>query len=636
MHLEKQNIYTGDLLFFSGEDPESSLIKMTTHSTWSHVGIALDLHHDTLVALKDFIRFLPPNWKDVAAEVLATHQSDKFVFPQSNASGGGDGGGVSSGTFDKGSRQQHIAEFMVIYLLLNNNITMKKAINAECLYLTEKEKYIRKEDMDGLATFHDQNVKDRKLCLWESTTSTEETAKCLLTDNLEMGVKLTDLDDRACGYPGQVGRRKLHLNSYLDSVFQMKSSPIPGKDGPIIVGNKATTTAESRTKLKGRECSTGCNEDGTSKLYFPQVLSALICNIVINIGKPYERNFTEMINAWAYDDWCYGWCSCCCGGAKATDDFDSTSLLGENYNPINEYGSLYCSELAMLCLQDFIIATEIKDVMFVDMNEKTFDVDYAAAVTKLPLFDNSPRYNSDLTSNQVSSFNELDSSPRSPIIPRTEIGRSESSKGVQIGGKMICHPYKIHRELELRKGKSSVYYVNENWKTTNVSAFNLKRSDSTPRNPNHLSVTSLMGTCDSYLQHLSNTGQCVAVKKYYSEKEANVTASQDESTCDSERNNNNNNYNNNGQGYRSVTTSTTTTPTMSTTSTTTTNTTRAQTATIGPILYDSRRQREDTRSYSILGRTEVTPQYLASRTLPLPFKIYKVGVYEKLYTAFLQ
>lgn len=250
--LEKRDIQTGDLLFFSGEDYQSKIIEMGTASRWSHVATAVDLFDDTLDALRNFMKYMPQNWRDIAGEVA------KVTIAHNNGGAAGVGSVATPTTtstlFEPDSMITHISQVMVVHALLRNNKHVKAAVYEECQYLegllrlrhglgapngvvtptSSMATYTPRNDGAGsrvanvkLPPVDDYVLKTkeiellgtrmRRIYLWESTTSKNPNATCLLTGRTGDGVKLTLLDDRAGGYQGIVGRRSMKISTHLDS-----------------------------------------------------------------------------------------------------------------------------------------------------------------------------------------------------------------------------------------------------------------------------------------------------------------------------------------------------------------------------------------------------------------------------------
>lgn len=296
--LQKHEIHTGDLLFFHGADGESRLIERGTSSPWSHTGTAVRLQPKTVALIKKFIASLPKDWRTVAKHFLK-HIEGLEAKALSKI------GKLSLGPKDL-CRREHLVEVLVAMVMLDNNSIIAKAIEEEC------DIELAYRDTRTPEVYRTDDPRD--LYMWESTTAVDEDAICMLSGVSKPGVKLTVMGVRASGYPkySPVGRRRLQYNP------------------PTYQAYKNT-------------------------------LSTLIVNFIINFDKPYELNYTSMVDAWAFGNCCcpnvagnegcymvgrflhYLFCCCCYEGAASA---------GYHY-PIAEYDSLYCSELATEILYDY-------------------------------------------------------------------------------------------------------------------------------------------------------------------------------------------------------------------------------------------------------------------------------------------
>lgn len=296
--LRKHEIHTGDLLFFHGTDRESQLIERGTASPWSHTGTAVRLQPKTVALVKKFITSLPKDWRSVSKHFLK-HVEGLEAKELSKS------GKISLGPKDI-CRREHLVEVLVAMVMLDNNTIITKAIEEEC----DIELAFRDSKRPELYRTDDP----RELYMWESTTAVDDPAICVLSGVSKPGVKLTIMDIRASGYPeySPVGRRRLWYNP---------------------------PTYQS----------------------YKNMLSTLIVNFIINFDKPYELNYTSMIDAWTFGN-------CCCPDIAGNEGcymvgrllhylcccwcYDGAASASYHY-PIAEYDSLYCSELATEVLYDY-------------------------------------------------------------------------------------------------------------------------------------------------------------------------------------------------------------------------------------------------------------------------------------------
>ena len=130
-------------------------------------------------------------------------------------------------------------------------------------------------------------------------------------------------------------------------------------------------------------------------LYQRAQLLALVANIVVNLGKPYEKNYAEMLDAWNYGGCCcsqpdnigargffhYAFCCCLCSCSSSQD-----------YHPAEEYRSMYCSELAMQILYDQYIISECADLEM-GSGKLIPTVSMTTATTTTSTMETSPRVN---------------------------------------------------------------------------------------------------------------------------------------------------------------------------------------------------------------------------------------------------
>lgn len=642
--LRKQDIDTGDILFFHGEDPESRVIEISTNSMWSHVGMTVELFESTIQTLKDFRTFLPYNWKSIAKEISKTsslcedikkcrlsstpitrvktqqhHHNDNEDENGGSANNNDDDGDDDciggTNTFDTSSRLKHVAEVLVIYMLLKNNKHIQKAINDEYTYLSKmislkhgilsstapSTTTSNNETPRGEGRKHemyivsDQVIKrerevilsgrKRYMCLFESTTSTDESARCLLTDNTDVGVKLTNLETRAAGYKGKVGIRKTKIRTFMDSYIKSVNSEENGgggddDDDDDYDDDDGYDYDESDATFRGL---------GRKKkyvdLYLQNQLYALFCNMIINVGKPYEKDYSEMWNAWAYSGFCcsdpsnpgpcraMGWClfklfcceyCCCCNPQRNKHENDKQSSLendsmGSEYHKADEYSSLYCSELVMQILHDFMIVTELKKYQTVT-DVKVVNLTTSTTSAK------SRTNNDKKKSGEITRQHNNHSSVRPSSIKLFEL---------------ICHPYDNQREdPSLNKSTSNLpyYYVNKDWVKTKLNVFTLIDSNTMTR-----TVSS-----DNILQ-----------ESYYS---AELIHKWDVSMMDELKSSS-------SAGVKSIVNNN----------------------------KDDDNEYDLDRDYSLLGRTAVTPCYLAKTPiLPVPFRIAKTRHYKSMYTAFIE
>lgn len=651
--LGRRDIQTGDLLFFHGEDVLSKLIETGTASEWSHVGTVVELFSETLSALRDFMKYMPQNWRDVAEEIakvalMMRKQERRQRVPFSMATFAVEEEGeeededkespATNNIFGVTSRVRHIAQILVVHMLLRNNKNIKRAIQQECQY---REDLLRLRHglplNDGVRpgvyynttatggsgtssavgytprgeskntttpctnsphrdslTLQQEEAKllkgrSREMCLWESTTSTCVSARCVLTGQMEAGVKLTNLDVRAGGYDGLVGHRTVKVSTSLDSIIANLSSSSINSSGCTKKG-----------KEKERVCAVlSTTYTATTKLYFQNQLYALFCNMVVNAGKPYERDYAEMLDAWAHSGFCcsgpghsgpcraVGWCLfklfccsyCTCASTATEQDRDSPY-----YHPVSEYSSLYCSELTMQLLYDYLIIMELKNYNHLSTTASTYNNDsYTASLA-------TPRTITDATTTHSSMVN-LSSHYHVESFAAAASDSSSVTFAVKPKNILVCHPYEAqvsNPELNPNAGgnnkankeraptsvtkstsSTSFYHVNKDWDSTKLNLFNV-----IPRQPQPLQVESSLTTSSSAVDVVRICHEFLSAL----DAEASAVVKEEGDT-------------DGGGGGR---------------------------------------------KYSmLLGRTEVTPKYLATGDLPIPFVIDKLNMHERFYTFYI-
>jgi len=424
--LDWHNVSTGDLLFFSGTDTESQLIEIATHSAWSHVGTALKVAPSTIVSLCNFIKHMPPKWKEHAKHIVElSYEGD--ALHQSNGTHRAQTKGKEGILMDSYSKRLHIAELLTVLLVLRNNKHMTNAINDECQCegmrnqnltrckstsgseavtsggVNARRKYPTSDQPASDNLLHnipklnlvnsvssEDATDNRAIYLWESTTATDPAATCVISNRTDSGVKLTLLTARTMGYTQPVALRKLPARSF----HQMKYES---------VGNNTSQSSQSpnacgKRKLKRNEASVNTK----SSLYYRHILLSMFANIIVNLGKPYETNFNEMVQAWGYDQFLASTSSMALrssnasssssisysrlngGGNSQNADSEDGGISDESvdcctfrslccclcwdccpgfvdpyYRAPDEYQSIYCSELAMQGLYDHYVTQEL-------------------------------------------------------------------------------------------------------------------------------------------------------------------------------------------------------------------------------------------------------------------------------------
>jgi hypothetical protein len=322
-----EDLRTGDILFLHATDSESQIIQLGTSSPWSHVGTVVKVHPSTVKALEEFHSGLPLDWRESwLSPMMQTEESESrcssafsccccfccycCCCPRCCASEPGEFGG--------GSRKQHLAELVFMMSVLKRDPAMNVVL--------ERERRMLESDSRNLRTFDDE----RELYMWESTTSTTVDSRCVMTGKSGSGVKLTHLSSRMKTYDDPFGVRKLDVN-------------------PWLTGEK-------------------------SSVFFECILLSLFTNIVLNRGKEYELDYSEMVDAWSYGGYCFTdktgscyearrffYCAFCC--------FFSASASDPNYHRQNEYESLYCSELTTQLLYDHAIVLRFYEGTFLSMRK---------------------------------------------------------------------------------------------------------------------------------------------------------------------------------------------------------------------------------------------------------------------------
>jgi hypothetical protein len=351
--LKREDIQMGDVLLFHGEDGESRLIEAGTDSLWSHVGTAVKLLSSTVDALRTFVTSLPPNWKANAAQiaVMATAVRDGCGNPWAEEGLWGPSSWMRN---PRDSRMQHTSEMLVAMFMLKNNNVMTEAIRNECLIAKSLEASNGEVEIPFDA---------RTLYFWESTTSDDESTRCAMTGLTDAGVKLSILDVRAKGYQGAVGIRHLKQNEILDSRLR----------NLLYAKSAIVDTPSNRHKA---------------------LVLTVLANIVVNLKKPYEKDYTEMADAWGYGDFfcnrrsdlfCYGvgrclyYAMCCCF---------CPSPSSPDYHRTGEYDSFYCSELTMQLLYDHVLTHYVRAFDMVTFDRSKLDASDAG--TKMLLVFDQP------------------------------------------------------------------------------------------------------------------------------------------------------------------------------------------------------------------------------------------------------
>src|SRR5579863_3223597 len=179
--LKTESLRTGDMVFFHGTDVESQVIQLGTSSPWSHVGTVLMIEPETLKAFKEFLRAVPGSWKEKWAHPLVN------LIRTPGRRGKTD---LPSPAIAADDRRKHVAETFVALRMLESDEKMRDVLDSESRQVSSES--------DARTAY-----------MWESTTSWEEPARCLLTDSSKPGVKLTSLKERlASGYSSPVGVRR--------------------------------------------------------------------------------------------------------------------------------------------------------------------------------------------------------------------------------------------------------------------------------------------------------------------------------------------------------------------------------------------------------------------------------------------
>lgn len=353
-NLIPENINTGDILFFKGVDLESEVIEVATASNWSHVGMGVKFSKQLLCHFILLLHTLPENIADILECATQMHPSTTEYNDCSE---------------DYKNIYSHWIAFTIGYLIIKNNIELKKIIAAEslnddrarrCKLQTPRDNILKDGssldvyDLTRIENSKSQSLKsfqkispksprseisEKVVFLYECTTGNSPDAQCALTGNCNKGVKLTNFEKRANGYSENIGIRRIKIMDPLKSTYSFIDT--------------ANLNKCPSTHLDLDE--TFVERDGVRTL---TVYYTILTNMFLNIGKNYETTYKELLEAWAFD--CCGDTHVegeredgyldsflkvlCCGNAQAGRDL--------NYHPANEYDAFYCSELTMQCAND--------------------------------------------------------------------------------------------------------------------------------------------------------------------------------------------------------------------------------------------------------------------------------------------
>lgn len=278
-YLGESDIETGDILFFQGDDPQSRFIRYYCESKWSHVGMAFKVRPAFIVQFKAFF--------------------DKHVHCPNNTRKL-----PTIGTF-----RNMVTNDCVFYAALLSELKMAKRVR------------------DGGATYLD----DRVIYLWESTENDQD--PCQITNKTSVGVKLTNLGIRACGYANMVGVKRLTSGK----------RPNQERHGK----HRTTLNANGRKE----------------KLYDIDVYLGMIYGMYCNLNKDYEKTYWDLLMCWIYD-FKYRY-DCChlsaCPHLGYYFDAVFPMCCYYDYHYVGEYYRFFCAELICLTLiQVFQMATSIK------------------------------------------------------------------------------------------------------------------------------------------------------------------------------------------------------------------------------------------------------------------------------------
>ncbi len=413
--LHSSDLNTGDLLFFSGEDAESSVVVAASASPWSHVGMVLKATARTVKTFSEFAAKVPSNWRTWASKMLKLYDLERVT------------GGAGAGAGEVPSAVvAHFAELAVALSMLRNSVHVVKAISEESTsHWRTSVRSARQEE-------------PKEVFLWESTTADDLAAECFVTGNREPGPKLTLLRARVEGYEGIVGRRALLAKS-VGSARKTAASPtvttttsttatttatvastasvaaavtkrryswqeigkrtdrgdvLSRSSVPSSISSSSSSSLEDEADAAKRERASltktspavleGATE-GSRKLARKNttleikrivsarnrpdknpakielrshyVLFSVFANILVNLGKPYERELANLASSCCYDDcgefeecggpFSFAYYLFCC--------FLCRSCRDAEFHDGSEYDSLYCSELIAQTLKDLCV-----------------------------------------------------------------------------------------------------------------------------------------------------------------------------------------------------------------------------------------------------------------------------------------
>ena len=321
----------GDLLFPRGGDFESKLIETGCGTTYSHVGTVVKVSPRFVLVLADFVQSLPDDWERVGFDISKTLS----LFEEIGADVLNSGPGVRN-CLNKGSVKLYPGQIAESKRLTyadweewfdgfqrssprEYNTYYKHVLSLICAY----EYLCSSRDLMAAITEEVNSIadEDKELYYWESTT--DDTMMCLLKGNIHPGVKLTKLKDRVCGYEGIMGIRRVR------------------------------------------------NEEGTTGPTERVKMISLVCNVMMNHGKPYQVEYFDMIFAAFYAKQLLF-----CGSGTVCDDSqeDSSSsccyygcrpsVFANDYHFASEYDSMYCTEMAMQLLLDYQTLIWFEQLLF--------------------------------------------------------------------------------------------------------------------------------------------------------------------------------------------------------------------------------------------------------------------------------
>lgn len=276
---------TGDILVFQGDGVTSHIIEYACDSPWSHVGMILKVTKPFIAEFKTF-------------------------FNQNKTRQYHNGGNCDPPTPD---------EFLnMIY----SNPGFYAALTREIKIATKERKYKLKKGYAGEKEQEEEEAENSRITyLWESTEN--DTDPCQITGKTTVGVKLTEFEIRALGYPGIIGRRKLHTPAK-----RRRRRPDPLTHGSPLY-----------------------------KLNDTAIYIGLLYTMYCNLGKDYEKTYWDLVICWLYDfKYRYGSCEPSPKWCYQSHSFISCrdtifpSCCYDDYHYVSEYRRFFCAELVSLTM----------------------------------------------------------------------------------------------------------------------------------------------------------------------------------------------------------------------------------------------------------------------------------------------